>query len=82
MRSTWTAGALSVVGTPVAAGNDPVTLVAAPNGQFVMRSNQGDSTVQEFAVQGDGTLASQHVYPTGGAHPTAVAIDRRARSCM
>jgi 6-phosphogluconolactonase (cycloisomerase 2 family) len=68
-------GALSVVGTPVAAGNDPVTLVAAPNGQFVYVINQGDSTVQEFAVQGDGTLASQHVYPTGGAHPTAVAID-------
>jgi 6-phosphogluconolactonase (cycloisomerase 2 family) len=68
-------GALSQIGTPVAAGNDPVTLVAAPNGQFVYVINQGDSTVQEFAVQGDGTLASQHVYPTGGAHPTAVAID-------
>jgi 6-phosphogluconolactonase (cycloisomerase 2 family) len=68
-------GSLSQIGTPVAAGNDPVTLVAAPNGQFVYVINQGDSTVQEFAVQGDGTLASQHVYPTGGAHPTAVAID-------
>jgi 6-phosphogluconolactonase (cycloisomerase 2 family) len=68
-------GALSQIGMPVAAGNDPVTLVAAPNGQFVYVINQGDSTVQEFAVQGDGTLASQHVYPTGGAHPTAVAID-------
>jgi 6-phosphogluconolactonase len=68
-------GALSQIGTPVAAGNDPVTLVAAPNGQFVYVINQGDSTVQEFAVEGDGTLASQHVYPTGGAHPTAVAID-------
>jgi 6-phosphogluconolactonase (cycloisomerase 2 family) len=68
-------GALSQIGTPVAAGNDPVTLVAAPNGQFVYVINQGDSTVQEFAVQGDGTLLSQHVYPTGGAHPTAVAID-------
>jgi 6-phosphogluconolactonase (cycloisomerase 2 family) len=68
-------GALSQIGTPVAAGNNPVTLVAAPNGQFVYVINQGDSTVQEFAVQGDGTLASQHVYATGGAHPTAVAID-------
>jgi 6-phosphogluconolactonase (cycloisomerase 2 family) len=68
-------GSLSQIGTPVAAGNDPVTLVAAPNGQFVYVINQGDSTVQEFAVQGDGTLASQHVYPAGGAHPTAVAID-------
>jgi 6-phosphogluconolactonase (cycloisomerase 2 family) len=68
-------GALSVVGTPVAAGNDPVTLVAAPNGQFVYVINQGDSTVQEFAVEGDGSLASKNVYKTTGTHPTAVAID-------
>jgi 6-phosphogluconolactonase (cycloisomerase 2 family) len=68
-------GALSQIGSPVAAGNDPVTLVASPSGLFVYVINQGDSTVQEFAVQGDGTLASQHVYPTGGSHPTAVAID-------
>ena len=68
-------GALSQVGTPVAAGNDPVTLVAAPNGQFVYVINQGDSTVQEFAVEGDGTLASKNVYPTTGTRPTAVAID-------
>jgi 6-phosphogluconolactonase (cycloisomerase 2 family) len=68
-------GALSEIGTPIAAGNNPVTLVATPSGKFVYVVNQGDSTVQEFAVQGDGTLASQHVYATGGAHPTAVAID-------
>jgi 6-phosphogluconolactonase (cycloisomerase 2 family) len=68
-------GALSVVGSPVAAGNDPVTLVAAPNGQFVYVINQGDSTVQEFAVEGDGSLASKNVYKTTGTHPTAVAID-------
>jgi len=57
------------------AGNDPVTLVAAPNGQFVYVINQGDSTVQEFAVEGDGSLASKNVYKTTGTHPTAVAID-------
>jgi DNA-binding beta-propeller fold protein YncE len=69
-------GSLSQIGSPVAAGNDPVTLVAAPSGQFVYVLNQGDSTVQEFAVEGDGTLASQHVYPlTGGTLPTAAAID-------
>ncbi len=68
-------GALSVVGSPVAAGNDPVTLVAAPNGQFVYVINQGDSTVQEFAVEGDGSLASKNVYKTTGTRPTAVAID-------
>jgi 6-phosphogluconolactonase (cycloisomerase 2 family) len=68
-------GALSQIGTPVAAGNDPVTLLAAPNGQFVYVINQGDSTVQEFAVQGDGTLASRNVYPITGTRPTALAID-------
>jgi 6-phosphogluconolactonase len=69
-------GALSQIGSPVAAGNNPVTLVASPSGMFVYVLNQADSTVQEFAVQGDGTLASQHVYPiTGGTRPTAAAID-------
>ena len=68
-------GALSQIGTPVAAGNDPVTLVASPSGKFVYVINQGDSTVQEFAVQGDGTLASKNVYPVTGTRPTALAID-------
>src|ERR1019366_4932052 len=52
-------GALSQVGTPVAAGNNPVKIVAAPNGQFVYVINQGDSTVQEFAVQSGGSLVSK-----------------------
>ena len=68
-------GALSQIGTPVAAGNDPVTLVTSPSGKFVYVINQGDSTVQEFAVQGNGTLASKNVYPVTGTRPTAVAID-------
>jgi 6-phosphogluconolactonase (cycloisomerase 2 family) len=70
----YQSGALSPVGTPVAAGNDPVRLVASPNGRFVYVINQGDSTVQEFAVQGDGSLASKNTYPTGKS-PTALAID-------
>jgi 6-phosphogluconolactonase (cycloisomerase 2 family) len=71
----YQSGALTQIGTPVAAGNDPVTLIAAPSGKFVYVINQLDSTVQEFAVQGDGTLASQHVYPITGTLPTALAID-------
>jgi 6-phosphogluconolactonase len=67
-------GALSSIGTPIAAGNNPVRLVAAPNGRFIYVINQGDSTVQEFAVQGDGTLASKNTYNTGST-PTAIAID-------
>jgi DNA-binding beta-propeller fold protein YncE len=68
-------GALDMVGTPVAAGNDPVRLISAPNGQFVYVINQGDSSVQEFAVQSDGTLVSKNVYKLTGTVPTALAID-------
>jgi len=68
-------GALGPIGTPVAAGNDPTRLIATPSGQFVYVVNTGDSTVQEFAVQGDGTLVSKNVYKTTGTVPTAIAID-------
>ena len=71
----YQSGALTQIGSPVAAGNDPVRLVATPSGKFVYVINQGDSTVQEFAVQGDGTLASKNTYPTTGSRPTAIAID-------
>jgi 6-phosphogluconolactonase len=71
-------GALSQVGAAVAAGNNPVKIVAAPNGLFVYVINQGDSTVQEFAVQSGGTLASKNVYPTGNT-PTALAIDPQGK---
>ena|ERR1017187_7974450 len=68
-------GALTTIGTPVAAGNNPVRVVAAPNGKFIYVVNQGDSTVQEFAVQSDGTLAAKTAYKTTGTTPTAIAID-------
>jgi 6-phosphogluconolactonase (cycloisomerase 2 family) len=71
----YQSGALTQIGSPVAAGNDPVTLLSAPNGRFVYVLNQLDSTVQEFAVQGDGTLSSQHVYSITGTRPTALAFD-------
>ena len=69
-------GALTQIGSPVKAGNNPVRIIAAPNGTFVYVVNQGDSTVQEFAVNNDGTLTSKNTYPiTGGTSPTALAID-------
>jgi 6-phosphogluconolactonase (cycloisomerase 2 family) len=71
----YQSGALTQIGSPVAAGDDPVRLISAPNGKFVYVINQVDSTVQVFAVQGDGTLASQHVYPITGTDPTALATD-------
>jgi 6-phosphogluconolactonase (cycloisomerase 2 family) len=72
-------GALSPVGSPVAAGNDPVKLIASPGGQFVYVINQGDSTVQEFAVQSDGSLASKNTYKITGTSPTALAIDTQGK---
>jgi 6-phosphogluconolactonase len=70
-------GALSSLGT-VTAGNNPVKIVATPSGQFVYVINQGDSTVQEFAVQSGGGLVSKNVYPTGNT-PTAIAIDPQGK---
>jgi 6-phosphogluconolactonase len=71
----YDSGALTQIGTAVAAGNDPTTLVASPNGLFIYVVNHLDSTVQEFAVQSDGSLASKNVYKISGTLPTAVAID-------
>jgi 6-phosphogluconolactonase len=71
----YASGALTTIGSPVAAGNDPTTVVVAPNGLFLYVVNHLDSTVQEFAVQGDGSLASKNVYKLPGTLPTAIAID-------
>ncbi len=69
-------GALTTIGTPAAAGTNPLRILAAPNGKFVYVVNQGDSTVQEFAVNGDGTLTSKNTYAlSGGTSPVALAID-------
>jgi 6-phosphogluconolactonase len=75
----YQSGALAPVGSPVAAGNDPVRLIASPSGQSVYVINQGDSTVQEFAVQGDGSLASKNIYKLTGTSPTALAIDPQGK---
>lgn len=68
-------GAIVQIGTPVAAGNLPVASVASPNASTVYVVNQGDSTVQQFAVGSDGLLTSKNTYKTTGNTPTAIAID-------
>ena len=72
----YRSGALiPIAGSPVAAGNNPIKIIAAPNGLYVYVLNQGDSTVQLFSVDPDtGQLTSKNTYPTG-SHPTAMAMD-------
>jgi 6-phosphogluconolactonase len=72
-------GALAPIGTPIAAGNNPVRLIPSPDGKFVYVISQGDSRVREFAVQGDGTLAAKNDYAVTGTSPTAVAIDPQGK---
>ena len=57
------------------AGNNPIIIVAAPNGLFIYVLNHDDSTVQEFAVGSDGTLTSKNTYPITGTFPTSASID-------
>ena len=71
----YQSGALvALSGSPVAAGNNPVSIVTAPGGLFLYVLNQGDSTVQEFAIASDGRLTSKNTYKTG-TRPTSAAID-------
>ena len=68
-------GALTTIGS-TQAGNNPLRILAAPNGTFVYVANQGDSTVQEFAVNSGGTLTSKNTYKiAGGTSPVALAFD-------
>ena len=70
-------GSLVKIGTGVATGNNPVSVVTAPNGLFIYVLNHDDSTVQEFAVQGDGSVVSKNTpYKTTGSFPTGAAIDQ------
>jgi 6-phosphogluconolactonase len=68
-------GALTQIGTGVQAGTNPVNLVPSPDGLAVYVVNKGDSSVQEFLVQGDGSLKSTNTYKITGSSPTAAAID-------
>ena len=71
-----TGALIQVTGSPVKAGNNPVGIVASPSGLFIYVLNHDDSTVQEYAVGGDGSLTSKNVYPITGTFPTSAAIDQ------
>lgn len=72
-------GSLVRIGGAIASGNNPVSIVATSNGLFVYVVNRDDSSVQQFAVNGDGTLASKNTYKTTGSLPTAAAIDQTGK---
>ncbi|MDP9039048.1 MAG: lactonase family protein [Acidobacteriota bacterium] len=71
----YQSGALTRIGSAIAAGNNPVTLVPSPDGLFLYVVNKGDASVQEFGVNGDGSLTSKNTYKINGSSPTAAAID-------
>ena len=72
-------GSLVKIGGPVAAGTNPVSVVASPSGLFLYVVNHDDSTVQQFAVSSDGSIASKNVYKITGSLPTAAAIDQAGK---
>lgn len=71
----YQSGALTQIGTSVTAGSNPVHLVPSPDNLAVYVVNNGDSSVQEFLVQSDGSLKSTNSYKITGSSPTHAAID-------
>ena len=71
----YATGTLVRIGGPVPTGINPVGAVVTPNGLFIYVVNHDDSTVQEFGINGDGTLVSKTAVKITGTFPTAVAID-------
>jgi 6-phosphogluconolactonase len=73
-------GSLVRIGSPVATGTNPVSVVATANGLFVYVVNRDDSTVQQFSVNGnDGTLTSKNTYKISGTLPSAAVIDQAGK---
>lgn len=75
----YQSGALTpLADSPIAAGKNPITLVAAPagaNGQFLYVINHDDSSVMEFAIGTDGKLYLKNTYNTTGSLPTSAAVN-------
>jgi 6-phosphogluconolactonase len=67
---------LPIADSPIPSGGDnPVAIVAAPNGKYLYVIHRNDSNVVEFAIGTDGKLYAQHTYNVQGSFPTAAAID-------
>lgn len=61
--------------SPLAAGKNPVALVASPDSQNLYVVNRDDSTVMHFAIGTDGKLYLKETTNITGSFPTAVAMD-------
>jgi 6-phosphogluconolactonase len=64
-------------------GNNPVTLVASPNGKYLYVLNQQSSNLEQFDIGTDGKLYAENTTPVVqgsgkiGTFPTAAAIDAK-----
>jgi 6-phosphogluconolactonase len=70
-------GSLSpLADSPIPAGRNPVTLVAAPNGLSLYVVNHDDSTIGQYAIGTDGKIYLQNTYNVTGSNATSIAIDQ------
>jgi 6-phosphogluconolactonase len=61
--------------SPIEAGTNPVTLVAAPNGLNLYVVNHDDSTVGVYSIGTDGKIFLQSTVNVTGSNATSIAID-------
>ena len=70
-------GALSgIVGSPFAAGRNPIALITSPNNKFVYALNHDDNTVSLYVAGSNGKLSAQSSAHTiqSGTNPNGMAL--------
>jgi 6-phosphogluconolactonase len=70
-------GALSeVTGSPFSSGgNNPVSAVASPNGQFLYVANHDSNSIAELVIGTNGQLSMGHTYSTPGSEPVSMTMN-------
>jgi 6-phosphogluconolactonase (cycloisomerase 2 family) len=74
---TPSSGALTLSGTPIAAGTFPVSVVLDPSGQFAYVANDNSNDISVYAVNtitGVLTAVAHSPFAAGNA-PRSIAID-------
>ena len=74
---TPSSGALTLSGSPVAAGALPVSIVLDPSGQFAYVANDNSSDISVYAVDATTGVLTQvsHSPFAAGNEPRSIAID-------